>query len=388
MARTTNLRPFVTNESGGYVYGDGGTAGLTQAIYTMANADLKWETTTSSNFGIDFSILKGRLFGNYEFYVSNTHDLLYDISIPNMNNMFPNSGDNLVVPTNIGKLKNTGHELGITGIPLRTSDFQWTFTCNFSTNKNEVKTILGYDTDGDGKEDDLVSSNIFIGESLGVIYDYNIIGMWQVADYNAGIIPSGFTYGVYKIEDINQDDDISAADDRKILGTTDPLYRLSIQSNITYKNFELNVFINSVQGGKNHYLGQPAKDLLLPDHLENWSYFKFDYWTPENPDAKYRQLGAFNETAGVAFSPYVSRSFIRLQEISLAYNLPGSLLSKIHISKAKVYLSASNLFTITKWDGWDPEANQGLTYDLDYEPDDNAGYPTLKGYTIGINFEF
>lgn len=375
MAQMQNMNNFETSSTG-YVFGDGGTAGLMQLMKTLPNPDLKWESTKSVNIGLDFSVLNGRLFGNYEYYVSNTTDLLYDIEIPNMNGMVTNS-----VPTNIGKLQNMGHEFSITGIPITNKDFEWIITTNFSINRNKVKTILGIDANGDGKEDDLIASNIFINQPLNTIYDYNIIGMWQMEDYLNGTIPNGFTYGTYKIEDRNQDGSYTAEKDRKIIGCEDPLYRFSIQNNFRYKDFELNIFINSVQGGKDHYLGQPLADLSIPDHLKSNSFMKFDYWTPENPNAKYRQLGFYTASLGEGFSPYVSRSFIRLQELSLAYNVPQKFLKKIHVNRAKVFVSASNLFTITNWDGWDPEAGQGVTYDLD-------GYPTMKSYTLGLNFEF
>lgn len=378
MAHMSTKLPFSTSGSespGGYVFGDGATGQLTQVVSKMSNLDLSWETTTAFNVGVDFSVLNARLFGNFEFYVSNTKDLLYDINIPNMNGMFSST-----VPTNIGKLKNVGYEFSITGVPVRTKDFEWSVTGNFSLNKNKVVSILGIDADGDGREDDLVSSKIFMNKPYGVVYDYNIIGMWQVEDYNKGIIPSGFTYGTYKIEDIDKDGKYTADMDRKILGYTDPLYRFSIQNDFKYKNFNLKVFINAVQGGSDHYLGQPASGIPTPDNLSTWSFYKFDYWTPENPDAKYRQLGTYTEALGAGFSPYVSRSFIRLQELSLSYNLPQDWLKKIFISRAKVYISATNLFTITSWDGWDPEIGMGLTY--------NTNYPTQKNYTIGVNFEF
>jgi hypothetical protein len=377
--------PFSTNYAlieGGYIFGDGATPELTQALNTMSNGNLKWETTTSLNLGVDFSLLNNRLLGSYEFYNSNTSNLLFDISIPNMNGMFPDGSGNLKIASNIGKLRNSGHEVSLTGVPIRNKDFTWTVTANFSTNNNQVISILGLDLNKDGKEDDLISSNIFIGKSLGVIYNYNIIGMWQVADYNNKVIPTGFTYGIYKIEDINGDGKYSADFDRKILGSTEPLYRFSIQNNFRYKDFELKLFVNSIQGGSDHYLGQPLGTLLNPDGLSNSSYFKFDYWTPENPNAKYRQLGAYFNSGGFGFSPNVSRSFVRLQEVSLSYNIPARILKKVNINRLRLFISGTNLFTITNWDGWDPEANQGVTYSLD------GGYPTMKNYTFGLNFEF
>ena len=264
---------------------------------------------------------------------------------------------------------------------MQKSDFQWTVTANFSRNRNKVITILGTDENGDGVEDDLIASNIFIGEPLNTIYSYNYIGMWQLSDYYAGNIPTGFYYGTYKVEDLNGDGKINAANDRKIIGYRDPSYRLSIQNTFSYKNWTLNVFINAIQGGKKYYLGQPASGMQIPDHLTNNSFIKFDYWTPENPDARYRQLGAYNTTIGVGGSPYVSRSFIRLQELSLSYSIPKTFLKKIGMQAARVYISGNNLFTLTDWDGWDPEAGQGLSYSI-------SGYPTMKNYTVGLNLSF
>lgn len=360
-------------KASGYVFGDGGSPELYSKLKKLPNPDLKWETTASWNFGFDFSLLNGHLFGNYEFYIANTRDLLYNISIPSINGMTDS-----YVPTNIGKLQNIGHEITVTGIPVKTKSFQWTVTGNFSTNKNKVKTILGYDVDGDGKEDDLVSSGIFIGKSLNAIYSYNCIGIWQLEDYRNGMIPAGFTYGTYKIEDLNDDGKITAEEDRKIIGYEDPLYRFSIQNRFSYKDFDLNIFVNSVQGGKNHYMSQTINE-AIPDHLQGSARIKYDWWTPENPNAKYRQLGAYNTTIGNSYCPYTSRSFIRLQELSLAYNIPTSLLKKIHVNRAKIYISGTNLFTITDWDGIDPEANQGIEV--------TSGYPTMKSFVFGVNFE-
>jgi TonB-linked SusC/RagA family outer membrane protein len=359
----------------GYVYGENGTPEMKQSINAMSNEDLRWETTAALNLGMDFSLLKGRLSGYYEYYNSRTTNLIYNVNIPNMNGSGSTS-----IATNIGKMRNYGHELSITGIPIQTKDLEWTSTFNFSLNRNKVVSVLGLDADGDGREDDLVSAGIFIGQPLNVVYNYNIIGMWQIDDYNQGIIPQGSTYGTYKVEDINEDGKYTAADDRKILGYTDPSYRFSWHNRLRYKDFELNAFINSVQGGSDYYYGNTAT--FGVNYGISYNFFKdFDYWTPENPNAKYRQPYAWNEALGSGFHPYQQRSFIRLQELSLAWYLPQSLLKKAAVSHAKLFVSGTNLLTITSWDGWDPEANQGLSYAI-------GGYPTMKNYTIGLSFEF
>ncbi|MDR2764830.1 MAG: SusC/RagA family TonB-linked outer membrane protein, partial [Tannerella sp.] len=336
---------------------------------------LKWESTVSFNAGLDFSVLEDRIFGTLEFYRSNSFDLLYNINIPNMNNNISS------IPSNIGKLANRGTELNITGIPVQTKDFSWDITFNYSLNRNKVIRILGIDNDGDGKEDDLVSSKIFIGHPYGVAYDFEQIGLWQLAEYHAGTIPDGFSYGSYKVSDLNHDGKYTAAEDRKILGYTDPSYRFSIENVLRYKTFELKIFVNSIQGGKDYYYGQP-EDGTIPDNIYKRNRPYWDYWTPENPDARYRQIGIYEPALfqnNVAYRAYVQRSFIRLQNVTLSYRLPSALLKKIGINNFKVYVNGNNLATLTDWDGWDPETGTGLGI---------GTYPLLRSYSTGINFDF
>ncbi|MDR1676493.1 MAG: TonB-dependent receptor [Tannerella sp.] len=370
VGRYQTLAKMATNNA--YLYGDGGTAEKGLYISAMANGNLKWETTNSFNTGLDFSVLNGRLSGYMEYYRSNTFDVLYNINIPKLNNGISN------IPINIGKLANRGWELNLTGIPVQTKDFSWTVAFNWSLNRNKVVSIMGLDNDGDGKEDDLVASKVFMDQPFGVCYDYELIGMWQMADYHAGIIPEGFSYGTYKVRDQNGDGDYTAGADRIILGYTDPSYRFSIENVLQYKNLELKAFINSIQGGKDYYYSQPGTGLANPDNIYQWNRFKWDYWTPENPDALYRQIGYFPPALDWPYSPYIQRSFIRLQNLTLSYRVPSALLKKIGINNFKVYATGTNLFTITDWDGWDPETNTGL----------GDEYPLLKTYSMGINFEF
>lgn len=355
-----------------YLYGDGGAAEKGSYLKTMANDDLKWETTKTFNLGVDYSLFGNRIFGSLEFYKSKTEDLLYNINIPYMNNNIN------TIATNIGELSNWGTEMSVTGRPVVTKDFSWDITFNFSLNRNKIKSILGIDADGDGKEDDMISSKIFMNKPYGVCYDFNVTGMWQVDDYNAGRIPTGFMYGTYKVEDIDNSGTITAANDRKILGYSDPSYRFSIQNTFRYKDFELKVFLNSIQGGKNYYLANSGEGILEPDGAYQNNMYKFDYWTPENPDAKYRQLGYFSPAVGIPFHPYTQRSFVRLQDLTLSYRVPASALRKISINNLKVFLSGKNLCTWTKWDGMDPEAGIGI----------QGGYPLLRSYSIGVNFDF
>jgi TonB-dependent starch-binding outer membrane protein SusC len=353
------------------VFGDGGTATIGQSINKLANDNLGWETTTGMNLGADFELFKSRLRGNVEYYTNNTRDILYDIQIPNITGFS-------TISTNIGKVYNYGLEFSLTGNVIRRNDFSWSVTGNFARNRNRIKSILGADNDGDGKEDDIVTNQLFIGQPQNVVFDYEIIGMWQLADKESQTIPSGFFPGTYKIADQNGDGLYSPAD-RKILGYRDPSYRFSIANTFNYKSFSLYVFINSIQGGKNYYLAngspQASGSLYKRDQLSYSNAFQWDYWLPENPNAKYRRLDLPSQ---FDTNPYDQRSFVRLQDVSLAYNFKTNILEKLKMRNLKLYLSGKNLMTLTKWEGWDPETGVGLT----------AGLPVQRSYTMGINVEF
>ncbi|MGV8096188.1 MAG: hypothetical protein AB2L24_30410 [Mangrovibacterium sp.] len=257
---------------------------------------------------------------------------------------------------------------------IKKNNFRWLSTLTFSSNRNELKELLGFDNDGDGKEDDLVSEGLFIGKSLSSIYTYEITGeFWQVGE----TLPSGFALGSYKIKDLNDDEEYTPDKDRRIIGYSDPAYRFSLNNELKYKNWTLKIFINSVQGGKNHYLGL--------DDLSSWglseSVFRrnlpreIDFWSPGNPNARYQAIPL---TAHFG-DRYTRRNFIRLQDVSLSYDFSREVLRNSFIQNLTLYVSGKNLATWTNWPGWDPETGEGMTRD---------GRPVLTSFTFGIDVEF
>ncbi len=355
-----------------YSYGYGATAEEGQYIYSLANNDLGWETTTGWNFGIDFSLLDQRISGNIEYYDTKTEDLLYNINLPEI-------GGISSISTNIGQIDNHGFEFAITSANIQKQEFQWSSTLSFSLDRNKVVSILGQDNDGDGIEDDLVSSGLFMGKDMTAIYDYSVDGLYQIGDN----IPAGYNPGSYRIVDSSGPDGgpdgIITADDRSILGYEEPAYRVSLQNEFKYKNWSLMVFFNSIQGGKNRYLGNnsPHKVGNFDDGGATWNMpVEWDYWSPRNPDAEYPALLYI---ASVEPNVYKNRSFVRLQNVSLSYSLGKGLLNKMKIDNAKVFISGKNLYTWTKWKGWDPEAGYGLAV---------GGRPLTTTYTIGLNVSF
>ena len=369
--RTISRYQTLAQVGGGYNYINGSkTPVYTQSITDLASPKLKWETTTGVNFGLDFALFDQRLSGAVDYYNSNTTNLLYNVDIPGLSRFE-------TFPDNLGKLHNHGLEISLSSINVRSSDFEWSSHFIFSRNRNELRELLGFDNDGDGKEDDLISEGLFIGEPLSTIYHYYTDGsLWQVGDD----IPSTADIGSYKIKDLTEDGIINP-DDRMIIGYSDPAFRFSIDNKFNYRNWTLSVFLNSIMGNDKYYLG--ADDLASFNTFNDtmWDSINFpegmDFWLPENPDARYQRLGV--RISGITTRRYIPRSFVRLQDVNLSYNFNSELLNKIQIQNLRLYFNGKNLLTFTKWPGWDPETGEKITI---------SGNPVIRNYTFGIDVTF
>lgn len=354
-----------------YIFGDGGTTEFGQQVTTMGNSNLKWEKTVGFNYGTDFVFFKGRLTGNIDYYNTTTNDLLYNVSIPTMTGFSE-------ITTNLGEIQNKGIEIILTPVFVQTKDLKWDISFNFSRNVNSIKKLVGLDADGDGVEDNLVASNLFIGESIGAVYGYELDGFYQIGDER----PAAYPTGTYRIVDQNGDEEISP-EDRIILGREEPAYRISAFNSLIYRNLTLRVLVNSIQGGRNSYLGpnDPGSGMLTSGAETNalrYNFVKeFDFWTPSNPNAVFRHP---TSAGGIDPVLYFDRSFVRLQDISLSYNFNSKFSDKLNIADLNIFISGKNLATWTNWVGWDPELGYGLN--------PSNALPVLKSYSIGLNLTF
>jgi len=343
-----------------------------QYITAMASPDLKWETSTGFDVGIDFILFEGRISGSVDYYNKKTTDLLYDVDIPGVTGFE-------TFPDNLGEIHNQGLEIELSTVNLQMGDLRWETNFTYSRNRNEIVTLLGFDNDDDGMEDDLISEGLFIGESLSAIYDFTIDGHWQLEDENAGLIPAGYEFGSYKVVDLSGDGVIDPADDRSILGDESPSYRFSINSRLDYKNWTFTFFINSIQGGKNRYLGRD--NLYGLNIFNSETHFNrafpenLDYWTPENTDARYQRPGIAGSD-GIAGDRWAPRNFVRVQNVRLSYDFDAAVLDRIGIKNLKLFFSGKNLVCITKWEGWDPETGVRI---------DDSTRPVMRNYSFGIN---
>ena len=364
-----------------YVFGDGGTTSPAQQVTQLGNPDLKWERTKEVNVGLDFALFNNRFSGTLEYYNRNSSDLLYSVSIPNITGFGS-------IQTNLGKLHNAGVEASLTYKIFNTRDFQWTSTFNFSRNVNKIKTLTGQDLNKDGKEDDLIGSNLFINNSINTIYDYQLDGIYGLTDTR---LP-GFTIGSYRFVDQDKSGTITDAADRIILGRKEPAYRMSLYNSFSYKAFTLSFFFNAVQGGKNGYLGNNNPSYFRDDNGIRNNYLNgIDYWSPNNPNGKYpRNISGSRSFAEQTVGNWQDRSFVRLQDASISYNLGASVLKKIKAQSINIYVSGKNLITWTNWEGWDPEIENDATAAFNASAVGGllGTRPVMRAITFGLNITY
>jgi TonB-linked SusC/RagA family outer membrane protein len=366
----------IVNTNTAYVFGDNSGTAFGQQVDALGNDNLKWERTTGLNLGVDFTLLNNRLSGNLDYYNNKTTDLIFSVAVPNITGFSQ-------FRTNIGEIHNTGWEVGLTGQIINNKNIKWTSTFNIWGNTNKVMHLTGVDANGDGKEDDIVSSGLFIGKSLSAIYDYKAGPIYQLTDTR---LP-GFPVGSLSVVDLDKSNTITAAD-RMFLGKRDPAYRMSLYNSITYKGLSFSFFLNSVQGGKDGYLENNVRLYFRDDNgIRNNDLLGVDYWTPANPNGKYPRI-IDGSHATVEPALYESRSFVRLQDISLAYNFSPKILTKIKAQAISIYLSGKNIVTWTKWEGWDPEVQNNNGANENQGRIVTDGRPVLRGFTLGVHLTY
>ena len=367
------------NTGASYVFGDGGQTAFGQQVAALGNPDLKWERTKGLNLGLDFTLLGNKLGGSLEYYRNTTNDLLYSIIIPTITG-FNN------IQTNLGELQNNGVEASLTYNFVNKADFKWSSTLNFWSNRDRVVALTGVDANSDGLEDDVLGSSstngLFIGKSQGAIYYFENDHIYQVGETPI----SGFFTGSMALVDRDKSNSITPAADRTHIGSQMPAYRFSWMNNFEYKGFSLMVFFNAIQGGNNGYLGNNTRTYFRDDNaIRNNDLVQVRYWSPSTPNGKYPRITNGSQPAQQP-QYWESRSFIRLQDVSISYNL-GRLFKQNTLQAMNFYVSGKNLITWTDWEGWDPESTvqneplipYGLTTDA---------RPTLRTFTVGLNITY
>ena len=317
----------------------------------MANPNLRWERTTSWNFGLDFGFLNDRIVGSMEYYHMPTTDLVMSQSLPNITG-FSN------ITTNLGEVLNKGFEFTVNTVNIQRANFEWTSMLNLSLNRNKIVHLYYtyedvFDETGNvigRKEIDDRKNGWFIGKDIHEIWNYKLEGIWQLGEEEQAAL-YGQRPGDPKVKDsYDIDSRRYSDDDKEFLGTTSPKFRWSFRNDFSFlKNFNVAVNIYSVWGHKG------SEEYLKTDNEpERYNIYELKYWTPENPTNNYARLGATDRAAGTP--RIIDKSFIRLESISLEYNVPAKLLSQFNISGLRFTGSIRNVAVWTKeWQYNDPE---------------------------------
>ena len=335
---------------------------------TTYPGNLKWETTAQTDIGLDAGFLKNRLNLTADYYIKTTKNLLNPVQLPRSTGY-----TNTIM--NIGEIRNRGIELQLDA-NIFDKAVRWNVSANISFNKNEVKKLYnGADITGSTFGVTIIQDYINLvreGEPLGVFYGYKEDG------YDAT--------GKIKYKDLNDDGIISTAD-KTIIGDPNPAFIYSFNSSLSYKNFELNWFIQGSQGNDIYGLSM-VKNYYYGIGLNMFREVLYNHWTPETPDAKYPNISSSSTSLKMSDRFVYDGSYIRLKNIQLAYNIPVDKLSINWVRNAKVYVSFQNLLTITHYPYWDPEVNSvgggnSINQGIDY-----FTYPTSKDITFGFKANF
>ncbi len=334
----------------------------------LGNAELGWETTEAYNAGFEADLFNTRVSVELDAYFSKTTDQLFRRNIP------PMTGFN-TIRTSLGQVNNTGVELRINTVNIKSDNWFWNTGITFWKNNNKVVHLYGDDIDGDGKEDDDLANNLFIGHSIGTIFGYEQDGIVQEDDTEYRAL-TGAAAGVPKYKDHDGVAGITA-DDRIILGTAVENFRLNMSNIAGYRNLELYVMVIGVFGGNDHYLrSNTAAYLTSGTGLFNANMTSKPYWTPDNRSNIYPSATFAGEARYIALQ---SRGFVRIQDVSLSYSFNKNLIDLIKVSSLKLYCSIQNLATFTDWFGGDPETGTTVRQNT---------YPVPSTFSVGLNATF
>ncbi len=345
--------------AGGHTGYFGGQPIFGQALTTLGNPTLGWETTESWNFGFEADFLKRRLHWEVDAYTSKTTDQIFNRTIPVMGSGITNQS------ATMGQVNNWGIESVLRAGLIQKRDLRWDATLNFTINRNKLVELYG-----DGQDD--ITNNLFIGESLGAIYGYVWDGVVNEDDKEY-IEANGVTPGDIQNKDLDGDGKITP-NDRTILGFNKEAFRMSLSTNLSYKGWNLYVLFNGVFSGGRY--GKATNNNAYMSYTEGMMYLNtidHPFWTPENKSEIYPK--PWNAQGSLyAIHNY---GFVRLQDLSLSYTFGGPKMKKAGIQSLQLYATGNNLFFIAPdWKYSDPEVRSIQSQQL------------RRTYTFGLNIRF
>jgi TonB-linked SusC/RagA family outer membrane protein len=358
----------------GLFTGDAGYGTLPgQRPVQLSNPNLGWESTQQIDIGLDFGILKNRINGEIDYYEKNTTGLLLNVNVPGTTGF-------ATQVKNVGALTNKGFEFVLNTDNL-IGQFKWKTSLNASTNKNKINDLQGQIIEGGLAN----MSRAVEGQPLGTFF---------TVEY-AGVDPANGDALFYK-NTKNADGSIDRSTtniysqaQRTVIGSPLPKWVAGVTNTFSYKGFELSVFFNGVFGNKLNFYGVGRFSSANGRFEDNQTVNQLAAWTPKNTNTIVPQARLFFNNGAQASSRFIEDgSYVRLRNVTFAYNLPKSLINKIKLSNVRLYVTGQNLLTFTKYSGWDPEVNAD-----DVVSNIALGYdfyttPQAKTFMGGLNISF
>jgi TonB-linked SusC/RagA family outer membrane protein len=396
-----SVSPYATlaTVSTTYTWFGDSASGSTMGLYptSLPNRGLTWATVEKLNLGVDFSILNSRLDGSIDIYKGNTKNMLMARSVP-----YPTGFQSAY--DNVGKVTNKGIEISLNSTNINgdgNKNLRWTTNLTFDLNRNKIVSLYGKNYEG-VEADDVANALAYgfdnyyamvIGEAIGAAYDYKKLGVFQsqeeIDNYTWTDPKTGETKkiqpnavpGDLKFQDYNNDGQIDS-DDRHYLGSMDPLFTVNLGNTFTWKNFSLYFNLRWMQGDDTHFLGFDP-NAFGTSMSTGAQLDAIEPWTETNHTNKYPRYGYSNSYGYLYWN---SRSFLKLKDLVFSYNVNPSFLKKLDISALRVFLSGTDLFTITKWSGIDPENAGTIASGASSSRYGSNG--TYRTVSIGLNLSF
>jgi TonB-linked SusC/RagA family outer membrane protein len=377
-----------------YVFGSTYIKGAVQP--TLGNSNLKWETTATTDIGLELSLFKRRIELEVDYYKKVTSNLLLQATTPG-------SIGYTSAMKNIGSVRNSGWEFSLNTINVTNKKFEWNSNFNISFNANKVLSLSS-------GQSALISTFPFdngtsfpyiaqVGGPIAQIIGFKWIGNYQYADFDKlptgayvlkanipaanGSARTAILPGDIKFEDINGDGILNDAD-KVVIGNPNPLFTGGFANNFTYRGFDLNVLMTFSYGNDilnaNRQIFEGSRNVM-----QNQFATFVNRWTPENQTNLYPRAGGA-QNAGISSRVVEDGSFLRLKTISLGYRIPQNILQRVNVKNMRIYCSAQNIAVWTNYQGSDPEVSvrpTALTPGFDF-----AAYPRSFSLTFGFNFSF
>ena len=333
---------------------------------TIGNQSLKWELTTTADFGVDFGLFDNRLTGTVDYYDARTNDLIFPYTLPLFTGV-------TTVNRNIGKTRNRGIEVSLTSQNFRGGAFTWSTTATFAANRETIVSLPNGNVIADDYRNSLIE-----GQPSQIYYDYKKIGIWQLGEEAAAAAagtPGQFQPGDIKVADLSGPDGVPdgkiTAADRTIIGSRVPKWTGGLSNDFRYKGFDLNVLFVARVG---QWISSDYYAKYQRSGSNNGAVV--DYWTPENPTNEYPRPNATRVSNYVTTLTERQASFAKVRNVTLGYTLPKAATGKLRIDNVRLYVSGKNLYTLSDLKDFDPEG-EGV-----------IDRPLNRVYVVGLNIGF